>query len=165
MGVSLPSVFGGSRAQADRVRDVIRMVGAEGYATRSIGELSGGEQQRVLIAQALVTGARMLVLDEPLDSLDMNNQQAISGLVQRICHDSGVTVLLVAHDINPILPYVDRVVYVAQGRAVSGRPDEVIRADVLSQLYGVPVDVLHTSDGRVLVVGQQEAVSYHAHDH
>jgi zinc/manganese transport system ATP-binding protein len=164
-GVPRPSVFGGSGAAADRVRDVIRMVGAEKFATRPIGELSGGEQQRALIAQALVTGARMLVLDEPLDSLDLNNQQGISALVQRICQERGVTVLLVAHDVNPIMPFVDRVVYVAQGHAVSGRPEEVIRSDVLTQLYGAPVDVLRTTDGRIIVVGQQEAVSYHAHDH
>ena len=140
------------------------MVGAEPYATRSIGELSGGEQQRILIAQALVTGARMLVLDEPLDSLDLNNQQAISALVKRICQEQGVTVLLVAHDVNPIMPFLDRVVYVAQGHAVSGPPKEVIRADVLTRLYGVPVDVLRTTDGRIIVVGQHEAVSYHAHE-
>ena len=95
-----------------RVTEVIRLVGAEGYAERSIGELSGGEQQRLLIAQALVSGAQMLFLDEPLESLDLNNQQAISALIQRICQEEHVTVLLVAHDVNPILPYLDRVVYV-----------------------------------------------------
>jgi zinc/manganese transport system ATP-binding protein len=157
--------IGRAGENARRLAQVLQLVGAEAYARRPIGELSGGEQQRILIAQALVTGARMLFLDEPLDSLDLNNQQAISGLVQRICHDHGVTVLLVAHDINPILPYVDRVVYVAQGQVVSGRPDEVIRSDTLSRLYGVPVDVLHTTDGRIIVVGQNEPVSYHAHDH
>jgi zinc/manganese transport system ATP-binding protein len=166
-GFSLPfaSRIGGSRSRArdTQVADVIGMVGAEGYAHRPIGELSGGEQQRVLIAQALVSGARMLVLDEPLDSLDLNNQQSVSALTQRLCHEAGVTVLLVAHDVNPIMPFLDRVVYLAKGQAVSGRPEDVIRADTLSRLYGVPVDVLRTTDGRVFVVGQQEAVSYHAH--
>lgn len=162
-GISLPGR--GRRGSVDRVREVVQMVGAEAYATRPIGELSGGEQQRILVAQALVTGARMLVLDEPLDSLDLNNQQAISALIQRICQEHGVTVLLVAHDVNPIMPFLDRVVYVAQGHAVAGPPREVIRADVLTRLYGTPVDVLHTTDGRIIVVGQQEAVSYHAHDH
>jgi zinc/manganese transport system ATP-binding protein len=157
--------IGKAGGNARRLAQVLHLVGAEAYARRPIGELSGGEQQRILIAQALVTGARMLFLDEPLDSLDLNNQQAISGLIQRICQEHGVTVLLVAHDINPILPYVDRVVYVAQGQVVSGRPDEVIRSDTLSRLYGVPVDVLHTTDGRIIVVGQNEPVSYHAHDH
>ncbi|HEV1998560.1 MAG TPA: ATP-binding cassette domain-containing protein, partial [Candidatus Dormibacteraeota bacterium] len=132
-------VAGKARAAARRVDEVIELVGAAAYAVRPIGEMSGGEQQRILIAQALVTGARMLVLDEPLDSLDLSNQQAISGLVQRICQENGVTVLLVAHDINPILPFVDRVVYVAQGQVVSGTPDEVIRTETLTRLYGTPV--------------------------
>ncbi|HEV3230996.1 MAG TPA: metal ABC transporter ATP-binding protein [Candidatus Dormibacteraeota bacterium] len=167
-GVSLPFIDrlrAGGGARAARVREVIRLVGAEAYAHRPIGELSGGEQQRILIAQALVSGARMLVLDEPLDSLDLNNQRAISGLVQRICHEQDVTVLLVAHDVNPIMPFLDRVVYVAQGQAVSGRPEEVINTETLTRLYGVPVDVLRTTDGRLVVVGQQEPVSYHAHHH
>ena len=156
---------GRARARARRVAEVIAMVGAEAYAGRPIGELSGGEQQRILIAQALVSGARMLILDEPLDSLDLNNQQAISALVQRLSHESGVTVLLVAHDINPILPFVDRVVYVAGGQVVSGTPDEVIRTETLTRLYGTPVEVLRTTDGRIVVVGQNEPVSYHGHEH
>jgi zinc/manganese transport system ATP-binding protein len=161
LGRFLPSHLKSAR----RVEVVLEMVGARAYADRPIGELSGGEQQRILIAQALVSGARMLVLDEPLDSLDLSNQQAISALVKRICHEGGVTVLLVAHDINPILPYVDQVVYVAQGNVVAGAPDDVIRSETLSRLYGTPVEVLRTTDGRVIVVGQNEPVSYHAHDH
>jgi zinc/manganese transport system ATP-binding protein len=151
-------------AKAARVDEVIRLVGAEGYATRSIGELSGGEQQRLLIAQALVSGARMLFLDEPLESLDLNNQQAISALIQRICQERQVTVLLVAHDVNPILSYLDRVVYVAQGQVVSGTPEDVIKTETLTRLYGAPVEVLQTSDGRLVVVGQHEPVSYHGHE-
>ncbi len=154
-----------SRAKDKRVRDMIDLVGAGPYADRAIGELSGGEQQRVLIAQALVSGARMLMLDEPLESLDLSNQQAISDLIRRICQTQGVTVLLVAHDINPILPFVDRVVYVAGGQVVSGRPEAVIRTEILTRLYGAPVEVLRTSDGRIVVVGQHEPVSYHADAH
>jgi zinc/manganese transport system ATP-binding protein len=157
-GLPLPS-------KSAAVDEMIQLVGAEAYARRPIGELSGGEQQRILIAQALVTGARMLALDEPLDSLDINNQQAISGLIRRICEEKGVTVLLVAHDINPILPFVDQVIYAAGGRVVSGRPEDVIRTEVLTELYGTPVEVLRTSDGRIVVVGQHEPVSYHGHDH
>ena len=93
------------------------------YASRPIGALSGGEQQRLLIAQALVRRPRILLLDEPLDSLDLSNQGAVAALVQRICKSEGVTVLLVAHDVNPILPYLDRVVYFAGG-AVSREPRE-----------------------------------------
>jgi zinc/manganese transport system ATP-binding protein len=151
-------------AKAARVDEVIRLVAAEAYAERSIGELSGGEQQRLLIAQALVSGARMLLLDEPLDSLDLNNQQAISALIQRICQERQVTVLLVAHDVNPILSYLDRVVYVAQGQVVSGEPEDVIKTETLTHLYGTPVEVLRTSDGRLVVVGQHEPVSHHGHE-
>ncbi len=165
-GVPLPSWLSqpAARSKQDRVDEMIRLVSAEAYADRPIGELSGGEHQRVLIAQALVTGARMLALDEPLESLDLNNQQAISSLIQRICHEQGVTVLLVAHDVNPILPFVDQVVYVAGGHLVSGKPQDVIKAETLTMLYGAPVEVLTTSDGRIVVVGQHEPVSYHAHD-
>jgi zinc/manganese transport system ATP-binding protein len=165
-GVPLPSWLQqpAARSKPDRVEEMIRLVSAEEYADRPIGELSGGEQQRVLIAQALVTGARMLALDEPLESLDLNNQQAISSLIQRICHEQGVTVLLVAHDVNPILPFVDKVVYLAGGHLVSGKPEEVIKTETLTRLYGAPVEVLTTSDGRIVVVGQHEPVSYHAHD-
>src|SRR6185437_10408606 len=122
-----------------RVDAVLQMVGASAYRHRPIGELSGGEQQRILIAQALISGPRMLVLDEPLESLDLNNQQAISELIRGICREQGVTVLLVAHDINPILAFVDRVVYVAGGHVLSGAPREVISTETLTRLYGTPV--------------------------
>src|SRR5207245_1142392 len=112
-----------------------------------------------------VRRARMMALDEPLESLDLNNQQAISELIRSICQTRGVTVLLVAHDINPILPFVDRVVYVAGGHVLSGKPQEVIRTETLTALYGTPVEVLHTSDGRIVVVGQYEPVTHHPADH
>jgi len=164
-GFPLPAWLGKSdSSNTARVAQVIELVGAREYAGRPIGELSGGEQQRILIAQALVSGARMLLLDEPLDSLDLSNQQAISSLIQQICRERGVTVLLVAHDVNPLLPFLDRVVYVAGGRVLSGRPEEVINTETLTRLYGAPVEVLRTSDGRIVVVGQQEPVSYHAHE-
>jgi zinc/manganese transport system ATP-binding protein len=161
-GVPLPLWARLRGSQADRrVGEAVEMVGAEVYARRPIGELSGGEQQRLLIAQALVTGARMLLLDEPLESLDLNSQQAISGLVQSICRGQGVTVVMVAHDVNPFLPYLDMVVYIAHGQVLAGAPREVIRSETLSRLYGVPIEVLRTRDDRLLVVGQPEAVSYH----
>jgi zinc/manganese transport system ATP-binding protein len=148
-----------------RVRASVERVGADAYAHRPVGELSGGEQQRLLIAQALISQPRLLLLDEPLESLDISNQRAISALVQDICRDRGVTVLLVAHDVNPILSYLDRVVYVAGGHAVAGRPAEVITTETLTRLYGVPIEVLRASDGRLVVVGQPEAASFHGHEH
>jgi zinc/manganese transport system ATP-binding protein len=153
------------RAARERVHDVIDLVGATAYAQRPIGELSGGEQQRLLIAQALVRRPRMLILDEPLDSLDLANQSSIAGLVQRVCRSERVAVLLVAHDVNPLLSYLDRVIYLAAGSAVEGPVSDVITTETLSGLYGVPIEVLHTSDGRLVVVGQPEAPFRHAARH
>ena len=154
-----------SRAAAARVAEVIELVGAQGYAHRPIGRLSGGEQQRLLIAQALAPRPRLLLLDEPLDSLDLTNQSAVAGLVAGICRDQGVAVVMVAHDVNPILPYLDQVIYLAEGAAVSGPPAEVITSASLSRLYGTPVEVLSTSDGRLVVVGQPEPPAHHSDRH
>ena len=168
-GVPLPRPRGlggdGHAASMRRVDEAIELVGATAFAHRPVGELSGGEQQRLLIAQALVSRPAILLLDEPLDSLDLNNQQQISALVGRISREQRVTVLLVAHDVNPILADLDRVIYVASGRSVIGTPDEVINTETLSRLYGVTVEVLRTRDGRLVVVGQTggETPSYHAH--
>ncbi len=130
-GVPLPAPrwsAAGRRRHDDaaRVAEAIELVGASAYADRPIGELSGGEQQRLLIAQALVQRPRLLLLDEPLDSLDLPNQAAVAALVARIVAEAGVAVLLVAHDVNPLLPYLDRVVYLAGGHAVEGTVAEVI---------------------------------------
>jgi zinc/manganese transport system ATP-binding protein len=161
-GVPLPALLRGDAARAERRRvdEVIELVGAGAYARRPIGQLSGGEQQRLLIAQALVRRPDLLLLDEPLDSLDVPNQAAVSALVQRVSHDAGVTVLLVAHDVNPILPYLDQVIYLAHGGAVMGPPEQVITADTLSMLYGTPVDVLRDRAGRLVVVGQPDMQSH-----
>jgi zinc/manganese transport system ATP-binding protein len=153
----------GGREARDRVDEAIGIVGASAYARRPIGECSGGEQQRLLIAQALASRPELLLLDEPLDSLDLPNQTAVSALLGRISRSHGVAVLLVAHDVNPMLHDLDRVVYVAGGRIVSGSPAEVITGESLSALYGVPIEVLRTSDGRLVVVGTPEAPAHH-HD-
>jgi zinc/manganese transport system ATP-binding protein len=158
-GVPLPGLGRMRRRQEDdrRVDEVLGLVGATNYAQRPVGRVSGGEQQRLLIAQALVREPALMLLDEPLDSLDLPNQAAVAALVSEICRDQGVTVMLVAHDVNPILSYIDKVVYVAGGRAVSGTPHEVVRSDTLSHLYGTPIEVLTTSDGRLVIVGHPEA--------
>ena len=153
------------RAGAEQVDEALELVGARGYARRSIGRLSGGEQQRLLIAQALVSRPRLLLLDEPLDSLDLPNQTAVAALLARICRQQQVTVLLVAHDVNALLPYLDRVVYFGAGRALAGAPRQVITAEALSRLYGVPIEVLHTADGRLVVVGLPEAPAQHSDRH
>jgi zinc/manganese transport system ATP-binding protein len=154
-----------NREAGRRVREVIERVGASGFAGRPIGEVSGGEQQRLLIAQALVREPRLLILDEPLDSLDLPNQSAIAELIRRVSVDKGVTVLMVAHDVNPILPYLDQVIYLAGGGAVCGTPAEVITSQTLSALYQTPIEVLRTTDGRLVVVGGPEAPAHHADRH
>jgi zinc/manganese transport system ATP-binding protein len=155
------------REERRRVREVIELVGASSYAHRGIGELSGGEQQRLLIAQALVRRPKLMIMDEPLDGLDLPNQAAIAALVSRICRTEDVAALLVAHDANPLLTYLDRVVYLASGRALAGPVNEVITAPTLSALYGAPIEVLRASDGRLVVVGLPEAPHYHGprHEH
>ena len=150
-----------SRAARDRVEEVIALVGAQSYASRPIGQCSGGEQQRLLIAQALDRRPDLLVLDEPLDSLDVTNQASVSALVQSVCRTQGVAVMLVAHDVNPILPYLDQVIYLAHGGAVMGPPEQVITADTLTMLYGTPIDVLRDRAGRLVVVGQPDTHTHH----
>jgi zinc/manganese transport system ATP-binding protein len=170
-GVPLPLAWGrvGARERAarTRVQEVIELVGAGPYAQRPIGELSGGEQQRLLIAQALVRRPELLLLDEPLDSLDLPTQAAVAALVHDVCRSAGVAVLLVAHDVNPLLPYIDRVVYLAGGNAVEGPVEQVITSERLTELHGLPVEVLRASDGRLVVVGQPEAPAHHhdRHEH
>jgi zinc/manganese transport system ATP-binding protein len=163
-GVPIPGLPARAR-EAARVAEVLELVSATAYANEPIGELSGGEQQRLLIAQALVRRPELLLLDEPLDSLDLPNQAAVAALVRRICREEKVAVLLVAHDINPILSFLDRVVYIAGGGAVEGRPEDVISSETLSRLYGAPIEVLRASDGRLVVVGQPEAPFVHGDRH
>jgi zinc/manganese transport system ATP-binding protein len=147
------------------VGEVVELVGATGYAHRPIGQCSGGEQQRLLIAQALVRRPSLLLLDEPLDSLDLPNQAAVAALIHRISRDAQVAVVMVAHDVNPILPYLDRVMYIAAGGAACGTPEQVITTETLTRLYGTPVEVLRSSDGRLVVVGGPEAPALHTDRH
>ena len=169
-GVPLPGRLSArSRAAARRVDDLVELVGASGFADRPVGLLSGGEQQRLLIAQALARQPSLLLLDEPLDSLDLANQVAVAALLADICASEDVAVVIVAHDVNPIITYLDKVVYLANGGAVSGKPREVITSGTLSALYGTTIEVLEASDGRLVVVGSPEGASYHpalhAHHH
>ncbi|MGY0063821.1 metal ABC transporter ATP-binding protein [Streptomyces sp. LZ34] len=152
--LSLPPRFSARRRAArERIAEVIELVGASAYAHRPIGECSGGQQQRLLIAQALVREPELLLLDEPLDSLDLSHQSVVAALIGRICEEKGVSVVMVAHDVNPILPWLDRVLYIAEGGAAAGPPREVITTQTLSRLYGTPVEVLRAGDGRLVVVG------------
>ena len=152
---------GNAAGTHERVDQAIRAVDALAYADRPIGRLSGGEQQRLLLAQALAGEPQMLLLDEPLASLDLRNQIVIAELVSELARANGLTVLLIAHDINPLLPIVDRVLYVAHGGVAIGKPAEVITTQQLSRLYDAPIEVLHDSHGHMFVVGLEAESAHH----
>lgn len=138
------------------VDKVIADVGAESYADAPLGTLSGGEQQRLRIAQALLGDPRVLLLDEPLLSLDLSRQQDTSELIDARRHSADTSVLFVTHEINPILPMVDRVLYLVGSRWAIGTPEEVMTSEQLTELYGTDIDVLRVR-GRIIVVGAPDS--------
>lgn len=151
-GIAWPGRWGRAAERRERVDEALDAVGAESFAESRVGRLSGGEQQRVMIAHALAGRPRMLLLDEPLANLDISSANDIVAVLGKVCSQQGVAVLISAHDMNPLLPYMDRIVYMADGRVTSGTTAEVVQSEVLSRLYGHPVEVLRVQ-GRVLVVG------------
>lgn len=122
---------------------------ATAIADRRFGEVSGGQQQRISIAQALINNPKLLVLDEPLAGLDLQGQVDLVELIHHINHERGVTVLFVTHDLNPLLPHIDSVLYLLDGQPRFGAADEVVDAALLTRLYGTPVQVTRTADGCV----------------
>jgi zinc/manganese transport system ATP-binding protein len=146
LGIPLPS-----RDRRRRIAAMLAAVGAESFADTRVGLLSGGEQQRILIAHALIGRPRLLLLDEPLANLDLRSGQEVVALLARVARDEGIAVLLSAHDMNPLIGVMDRIVYAAAGKVASGPTGEVVRSEVLGRLYGHHVDVLRVH-GRVIVV-------------
>jgi zinc/manganese transport system ATP-binding protein len=146
LGFSFPS-----RSRKERIEQALVDVGANEFADARVGELSGGQQQRVLIAHALVSRPHLLLLDEPLANLDLKSEQEIVTLLGKLAREQEIAILLSAHDMNPLLPVMDRIIYVASGKVASGSTDEVVTSEGLTQLYGHPVDVLRVR-GRVVVV-------------
>jgi zinc/manganese transport system ATP-binding protein len=153
-----------SSVRRRRIAAALDSVGAAPYANMPIGLLSGGEQQRVRIAQALVADPPLLLCDEPLLSLDLPSQRTVTALVDRRRRERDTAVLFVTHEINPVLPYVDRVLYLAGGRFRIGTVDEVLNSATLSELFDAPIEVVRTA-GRVLVVGIPEDPAEGHHDH
>jgi zinc/manganese transport system ATP-binding protein len=148
-GIGFPS-----RRRTALLDQALAEVNALSFADAPVGQLSGGEQQRLLIAQALLTNPRLLLLDEPLANLDIAHGQEIVALVAELNRSREVTVLLVSHDINPLLPVTDRVLYIANGQSAIGTPDEVITSATLSKLYNSQVEVVQAL-GRLFVVGAE----------
>ena len=153
-----------SRAQRRDVLRVMNLVDAQDYAHRPVGTLSGGERQRLLLAQALLGEPDLLLLDEPLSALDPHHQAATIALVRDLQKRLGITVLFSAHELNPLLPVLDQVLYLGSGQAALGSVEEVVTGDVLSRLYGAPIDVLRTH-GRIFVMADGHMVERDSHVH
>ena len=135
---------------------VMKDVGAEELAHRSLNVLSGGELQRIFLAEALVSHPELLLLDEPLSSLDLKREKDLVQLVNSVVRSRNVTALLIAHNINPLLPFLDKVIFIANGKVATGKPEEVLTSKSLTALYGVPVEVLQDSRGNVAIIGIEQ---------
>jgi len=157
-------------AAADRrtIQTTLAAVGAGDLAERPLAEMSGGERQRLLLAQALIGAPRLLLLDEPLISLDASHQEVVIDFVHGFSRERGITVLFSAHELNQLLGFLDRVLYLGRGRAALGTVEEVVTAPVLSRLYGTEIDVVH-ADGHIFVMSHghnvERAVHLHEEDH
>ena len=154
------------RAERTMIDDTLALVGARALANRSLSDMSGGERQRLLLAQALIGSPRLLLLDEPLISLDARHQEVVIATVRRICRERGITVLFSAHELNQLLGTLDRVLYLGNGQAALGTVDEVITAPVLSRLYRTDIHVVH-AEGHIFVMSRGHEVEHveHSHDH
>jgi zinc/manganese transport system ATP-binding protein len=145
-----------SRQRRELITAALADVGAADYADARVGELSGGEQQRVLIAHALISRPKLLLLDEPLANLDLRSEQEIVAVLGKLAREQEIAVLLSAHDMNPLLSVMDRIVYVANGHVATGATDDVVTSEGLTKLYGHHVDVVRVHN-RVIVVAGEEA--------
>lgn len=145
-------------AHADREAALaaLRSVGAVELAHQPLGVLSGGELQRIFLAEALVSDPDILLLDEPLSNLDLRRETELLHLVNDVVRSRGVTALLIAHNINPLLPHLDEIMYVANGRVATGKPSQVLTSESLTALYGVQVEVLRDPHGNVAIIGIEE---------
>jgi zinc/manganese transport system ATP-binding protein len=150
-----------SSARRRLVDEMLDSVDAMHFAESRVGNLSGGEQQRILIAHALISRPRLVLLDEPLASLDIGGEQEVVDLLARIATQQRIAVLISTHDMNPLLPVMDRIVYVAGGRIATGTTAEVVTSDSLTKLYGHHVDVIHVHDRVLVVAGRRDEVRHH----
>lgn len=145
-----------SNADTAAAWNSLRAVGGEELGHRSLGVLSGGELQRIFLAEALVSNPEVLLLDEPLSNLDFRREKELLELVNEVVRSRNVTALLIAHNINPVLPFLDKVIYIANGRVAVGAPNEVLTSESLSALYGIHIEVLRDSKGNIAIVSTEE---------
>lgn len=150
-----------SSARRKQVGEMLEAVDATRFAESRVGNLSGGEQQRILIAHALISRPRLLLLDEPLANLDIGSEQEVVDLLARIAREQRIAVLISTHDMNPLLPVMDRIIYVANGRIATGTTAEVVTSESLTRLYSRHVDVIHVHDRILVVAGRREEALQH----
>jgi len=148
-GIGFPN-----KERTEKINNALQEVDMLHLANMPVGKLSGGEQQRLLIAQALLTNPKILFLDEPLSNLDITHAQAIVSLLANIAKSRTITIVLVTHDVNPLVATITRVVYIAHGHAAIGKPEDIITSSKLSALYGSPIEVVNTK-GRLFVIGEE----------
>jgi zinc/manganese transport system ATP-binding protein len=155
-----------TRKDRGMIEETLDAVSARELANRPLSEMSGGERQRLLLAQALIGNPKLLLLDEPLISLDQRHQEVVIDVVRQVCRERGITVFFSAHELNQLLSAIDRVLYLGNGQAVLGTVDEVVTAPVLSGLYGTEIDVVRAS-GHIFVMSRGRDVEHaaHMHDH
>jgi zinc/manganese transport system ATP-binding protein len=158
-GFSLPNQ---ARAERAAAMEALKLVDGQDLAEKALYELSGGEAQRVFLAQALVGKPKLLLLDEPLANLDIKRGNQLIRLIRGVARQNNIAVILIAHDINPLLSVADRIIYIANGKVASGELTSIITSKSLSKLYNAPIEVLKDSKGRLAVLGVEEAMH---HDH
>ena len=157
----LPSL---SRADRAAIEATLDAVGARDLSQRALSDMSGGERQRLLLAQALMGNPKLLLLDEPLISPDARHQAVVIDVIKQVCRTRKITVLFSAHELNQLLGAIDRVLYLGNGHAALGRVDEVVTAPVLSRLYGTEIEVLRAG-GHIFVLSRGRDVERDAHMH
>ncbi len=164
-GIPAPAfgaIFGKTKSQRETaISAALDIVDARHLQYKNIGEMSGGEQQRLYIAHALVRKPQLLLLDEPLEGLDLQSQHSVSTLLHDISHMTNTAILMVAHDLNPIAPYIDRVLFVAHGAVRIGTTDELVTSEQLSQIYQTKVEVLRDAHNNPVVIGAVDTTYAH----
>ncbi len=157
LGFSLPKV---AKQEEKIALEALKMVDGLKFANKPLSQLSGGEQQKIFLAQAIVQRPKILLLDEPLANLDIKREGELIELIKSVSKKNNMTVILIAHDVNPLLPVIDRIIYIANKKVASGLPSEIITSKKLTELYGSNVEVLKSQSGRIAVLGMEGGTNH-----